>query len=168
MAGRCYIAAMGGIATGSLFAVYPLHTEAVGWLAAQWDLWATMFGLLGLWLYSMWWRRGARSLYALALLCFFLGVFSKREFTDLAAGIRPFCVGDDTPVGLTSLRRVVLSLLPFVGVLILNVGLRLLTWGNLGGYPDATTFAPLTTWTTSSCSCKCCWCHLLGCVRQHG
>ena len=43
--------------------------------------------------------------------------------------------------GLRSLCRVVFSLVPFVGVLVLNVGLRLLMWGNLGGYPDATAFA---------------------------
>ena len=68
----------GWLLAGSLFAVYPLHMEAVGWIAAQWDQWATMFGLLGLWLYSMWWRQGAPSLYAVALLCYFLQEYSPK------------------------------------------------------------------------------------------
>src|SRR5438874_4497444 len=35
-----------GWLAGALFAVFPLHTEAVGWLAAQWYALAAMFGML--------------------------------------------------------------------------------------------------------------------------
>src|SRR5947208_2836998 len=37
-----------GWLAGALFAVFPLHLEAVGWVAAQWDEWAALFGLLSL------------------------------------------------------------------------------------------------------------------------
>ena len=45
-----------GWLAAALFAVFPLHTEAVGWLAAQWDVLATFFSLLALWLFTVWYR----------------------------------------------------------------------------------------------------------------
>ncbi len=42
-----------GWLAGALFAVFPLHSEAVGWLAAQWDVQATLFGLLSAWLFTI-------------------------------------------------------------------------------------------------------------------
>lgn len=46
--------ALGWLA-GALFAVFPLHLEAVGWMSAQWDAWAALFGLASLWLFVTWW-----------------------------------------------------------------------------------------------------------------
>ncbi|HUP27639.1 MAG TPA: hypothetical protein VM409_04325, partial [Chloroflexia bacterium] len=43
-----------GWLAGALFAVYPLHLEAVGWLSAQWDEWAALFGLLSVLFFTRW------------------------------------------------------------------------------------------------------------------
>ncbi|MEO5953838.1 MAG: hypothetical protein ABIQ44_15355, partial [Chloroflexia bacterium] len=45
-----------GILAGALFAVYPIHMEAVGWLSSQWDVWAALFAIVSLWLFTKWWR----------------------------------------------------------------------------------------------------------------
>jgi len=45
-----------GLLAGALFAVFPLNLEPVAWIGAQWDVLAALFGLLGLWLFTRWWR----------------------------------------------------------------------------------------------------------------
>src|SRR2546430_17146413 len=71
--------ALGWLA-GALFAVFPLHLEAVGWLAAQWDAWAALFGILSLWLFTTWWRGARRfAFYLLSLLYYTLGLLSKES-----------------------------------------------------------------------------------------
>lgn len=63
--------------TGSLFATFPLHVEVAGWVAAQWDAWATLFGLLSLWLFTRWWRiDSAWPLYFLSVLLYGLSLFT--------------------------------------------------------------------------------------------
>src|SRR5690242_14728323 len=66
-------------AAGALFAVLPLHLEAVAWVSAQWDLWAAAFGLTSLWAFTHWWQRGDRWAYALAWLAFAIGLLSKES-----------------------------------------------------------------------------------------
>jgi hypothetical protein len=46
-----------GWVAGALFAVFPLHLEVVGWVAAQWDALAAFFGVLSLYLYTVWWKK---------------------------------------------------------------------------------------------------------------
>jgi hypothetical protein len=127
-----------GLLAGALFAVFPLHLEAVGWTAAQWDLWAAAFGLGGLWAFTAWWRAGrGPGAYLLALLGYALGLFSKESLLaflplyGLAAWLaRP-------PTTRRDWGRLGLALLPFAAVLAANVAVRLATWGRLGGYPTA-------------------------------
>jgi hypothetical protein len=45
-----------GWLAGALFAVYPLSTEPVAWLAAQWDLWAAVCALAAVWGFAHAWR----------------------------------------------------------------------------------------------------------------
>jgi hypothetical protein len=129
-----------GLLGGALFAVFPLHIEAVGWLAAQWDLWAVFFGVLSLWLFTRWWREGGTRRYALSLIFYALGIFSKES---LLAWLPVFALSAwlVTPRAADRKwwRRIVFSLAPFVAVLAFNLGLRLLVWGNIGGYTEVPT-----------------------------
>jgi hypothetical protein len=138
--------ALGWLA-GALFAVFPLHIEAVGWVAAQWDLWAALFGFLGLWFFTRWWRRREhRRFYILAVLFYGLGVFSKESlitFLPIFAATAWFV----TPrLDARAWRTLALSMLPFCALLSLNVALRLATWGAVGGYPDLKTDFPNFFW----------------------
>jgi len=130
--------ALGWLA-GSLFAVFPLHLEAVGWVAAQWDALSALFGITGLWVFSVWWRRGRLFLYPLSLLLYLLALFTKDSlitFVPLFA-LSAWLI---TPnLGRKALFRLIYALLPFCGVLVLNLSLRLAVWGNLGGYPGIRT-----------------------------
>jgi hypothetical protein len=128
-----------GWLAGALFAVFPIHVEAVGWLAAQWDLWAALFGFASLWLFTKWWReRSSWHLYALSLASFFLGVFSKESlFTFLP--IFPISVwllyGR---LGRSQWRTMLIALIPFGAVILLNIGIRIAFNSSLG-YPTART-----------------------------
>lgn len=123
-----------GWLAGALFAVFPGHLEAVAWVAAQWDLWATMFVLLGLWLFTRWWRRGGTSIYMLSVLFYALSVFSKESvllflpvFAISTWYVKP-------PIHRADWRRLGVALLPLVAVLSLNLALRYISWGGLRGY----------------------------------
>jgi hypothetical protein len=136
-----------GWLAGSLFAVFPLHMEAVGWLAAQWDALAALFGIASLWLFTIWWHRMHKpGLYLLSLLAYGLGVFTKESllsFLPLFAMSAWLC----TPwLGRAEWRRLVLAMVPFGAVLCVNVGLRLATWGRLGGYPEVKSDYAGTFW----------------------
>jgi hypothetical protein len=148
-----------GWIAGLLFGVFPLHSEAVGWLASQWDIWATLFGITSLWLFVRWWRAAGEgrttpemsrrlasfvlrpaSLYWLAVLSYALGLFSKESlltfvplYVVAAWAATPEVRWADGRVW----RRMALALVPFAVVLVLNVAIRLVNWGALGGYSSA-------------------------------
>ena len=125
---------------GALFAVYPLHMEAVGWVAAQWDLLAVMFGLLGLWLFTVWWRRGTRMwVYALSVLCYGLGLFSKESLLSFLPMLALSAWFVSPRFGKREWQKLSLALLPYAALLLLNVGMRYAVWGRIGGYPNLTT-----------------------------
>jgi hypothetical protein len=61
----------------SLFALYPLHPEAVSWITGRVDTIVTAFALGSIWLY-LWWRRSRQpALIVLSLLSFVLALLSK-------------------------------------------------------------------------------------------
>ncbi|HMA38042.1 MAG TPA: hypothetical protein VKY74_26570 [Chloroflexia bacterium] len=125
-----------GALAGALFAVFPLHLEAVAWVGAAYDPLATCCAMFSLWLFTAWWRPGGQGWgrYLLAWAGYGLGLFSKESLLAflpiyaLAAWV--VTPGLRGPAG----RRLALALLPFAAVLGLNVALRLLSWGTLGGY----------------------------------
>jgi hypothetical protein len=129
-----------GWLAGALFAVFPLHVEAVGWIAAQWDLLAVMFGLLGLWLFTIWWRRGTRMwVYALSVLCYGLGLFSKESLLTFLPVFALSAWVASPRFAKREWQRVSLALLPYAALLLLNVGMRYAVWGRIGGYPNLRT-----------------------------
>lgn len=128
-----------GWLVGALFAVFPLNVEAVGWLSAQWDVWAVLFWLLSLCSFSLWWLGRRLRFYLLAILFYILGVFSKESLLAFLPMLAVSAWLITPRFDRQAWRRLGLSLLPFCCVLALNVGLRFLTWGNLGGYASAST-----------------------------
>jgi hypothetical protein len=139
-----------GLIAGALFAVFPLHLEAVGWLAAQWDAWAVLFVLLSLWLFAAWWRTRRAVHYVLALLLYGLAVYSKESMFTLLPVFFPSVVLSPEhrarPRQFSDWRLLVLSLVPFAGFIAINVGTRLAVWGNLGGYQGASVDYPSFVW----------------------
>lgn len=65
------------LACGLLFAVHPLHTEAVEWVSARKDVLSSFFFLGTLISYLYWRERGGKTIYLLSLALFTLGLLSK-------------------------------------------------------------------------------------------
>ncbi|HST03802.1 MAG TPA: hypothetical protein VLQ48_03615, partial [Chloroflexia bacterium] len=127
-----------GWLAGALFAVYPLSAEAVGWLADQWDLWAALFMLLSLYLFTKWWLRpggNGRILYFLALVCYFAALVSKESVLAFLPIYAIAALLATARRDQTAIRRVALSLVPFGLLLIIYLGLRITALGSIGGYP---------------------------------
>jgi hypothetical protein len=135
-----------GWLAGALFAALPLHLEAVGWISAQFDEWAALFGVLSLYCFTAWLSRPAAWRYALALVCYSLGLFTKESllaFLPLLA-LAAWLAGPRRDR--RAWARLGLALLPFAAVLAVNVSLRLAVWGRLGSYPAARTDYPAFFW----------------------
>jgi hypothetical protein len=134
-----------GWLAGALFAVFPLHLEAVGWMSAQWDAMSSFLGLLALWLFVIWWRQredGAVShdayLYLSAFL-YCLSIFVKESLLSFIL-IFPISAWAMTlDFNRARLVRLVYSFLPYLAALSINVGVRLWAWGFIGGYKGART-----------------------------
>ncbi len=140
-----------GWLSGVLFGVFPLNMEAVGWLATQWDLWAALFGILSIWLFTKWWRRdGTWRLYLGSLVFFFLGIFTKESlfaFLPMLALSAWYVLPPNT------CRKwffMATALLPYTAVLALNLVLRQVAWGDLRQpYADASSNYVLFFWDES-------------------
>jgi hypothetical protein len=128
-----------GWLAGSLFAIFPLHLEAVGWLAAQWDVMSAMFGTLAMWLFTLWWQRGDSINYLLSLLLYTLAIFTKDSLLTFLPMLALSAWLVTPRPGYKDMLRALYGLIPFGAVLALNLGLRLSAWGNLGGYPGVRT-----------------------------
>jgi len=128
------------LVVAALFALHPAHVESVAWLSERKDVVSMFFGLLALWAYAryasgsrMRARQGpeppspelgcarpqARRYYALALLCFVLGLMSKPMLVTLPCllllldfwPLERFRIGGGFPA--RELRPLVLEKLPF-------------------------------------------------------
>jgi hypothetical protein len=128
-----------GWLAGALSAVFPVHLEAVAWLAAQWDALATLLGILSLWAFTAWWRSDRRDwrLYTGSVLLYGLAIFTKESlFTFVAVlGVAAWYVSP--PRGWREWGRLALTLAPFGVPIAINVGLRFAIIGELGNYPTA-------------------------------
>ncbi|MGA2749322.1 MAG: tetratricopeptide repeat protein [Verrucomicrobiota bacterium] len=102
----------------ALFAWHPLHVESVAWVAERKDVLSTFFWLLTTWAYVSY-VRGRKASYAMALVCFVLGLLSKPMLVTL-----PFTLLllDYWPLGRmtgpksqrVSFSRLVLEKIPFL------------------------------------------------------
>lgn len=133
-----------GWLAGVLFAVFPLHLEAVAWLASQWDLLATLFGLLAAWLFTRWWKSAEprHRLWLLlftAVVCYAVGLFSKESLLTFVPLIGISAWSASPPKNIRNWRVLIAALVPFGLVEALNVTLRLIRWGSIGGYAGVRT-----------------------------
>jgi Flp pilus assembly protein TadD len=67
----------------ALFAVHPLHVESVAWISERKDVLSASFGLLALWAYLGYARRGGAQRYAGVALLFCLGLLAKPMLVTL-------------------------------------------------------------------------------------
>lgn len=63
--------------TSLLFAVHPIHVEAVTYISGRADLLVTFFMLFSLFLYSCYYRKGCQKFYRYALFAFLCSLLSK-------------------------------------------------------------------------------------------
>jgi hypothetical protein len=126
-----------GWLAGVAFAVFPLHMEAVAWTAAQWDMWAALFGILSLMTFARWWRDPSRwGPYIASLVFFTLGIFSKESLLAFLPLLAVSAWLLEPPRLLRDWLKLAISLAPFAAVLFLNVFMRLAFLGRLGGYVE--------------------------------
>lgn len=114
------IAAAG--AAGLLFAVHPIHVEAVAWMAGRSDLLAGLFFLLALWTYEGFLRRERRWLWWLSATFGLLAMLSKEMGVAvlLAIPALDFFWGEARTAGLTRWKRI----FPFALAALVYFGLR--------------------------------------------
>jgi hypothetical protein len=146
-----------GWLSGAIFAVYPLCTEPVAWLASQWDVTGAACLTGAVWGFSAAWRNHNGLAYALGLLSAFLAVMMKESTLPLPVVI-PFVAlateltsqqsavsGQQSPnqnskfQWLALAKRIALWSLPFALPTLLFAALRLIAAGHIGGYPTAAT-----------------------------
>lgn len=63
--------------TAAFFAVHPLRTESVAWVAERKDVLCGFFGLLSLWAYALYARKPKGTIYMLTAVFMLLGLLSK-------------------------------------------------------------------------------------------
>jgi tetratricopeptide (TPR) repeat protein len=69
--------------TAALFAVHPMHVESVAWIAERKDVLSTFFGLLTLYAYVAYVRRGGATRFLSSLVLFALGLMAKPMLVTL-------------------------------------------------------------------------------------
>jgi hypothetical protein len=140
-----------GWLSGAIFAVYPLCTEPVVWLASQWDVMGAACVAGAVWGFASAWRSRRPVAYALGLAAAFLAVLMKEStlplpaiipFVALATELSPrVAAGGALQMARrewTALaKRILVWSVPFALPSILFAGLRLFEAGSIGGYPTA-------------------------------
>jgi len=72
-----------GALVAALFAVHPIHTESVSWIAGRTDVIAATFFLAAFWAYLRFRRRGSRLAYWISVGLLLVGVFAKEMVASL-------------------------------------------------------------------------------------
>ena len=84
---RCGLAPLAALAAASLFAVHPVHVEAVAWISGQPDLLCAFFYLAALWLFTSAHAGHSRARYGLALAAGAAALLAKEMAVTLPAAI---------------------------------------------------------------------------------
>ena len=123
-----------------LFAVHPIHTEAVAWVAGVGELSFSFFYLLALCLYAHP-RSDWGTPYIFSLVCYLLAMLSKEPAVTLPGMLLVYELLFRN--GLRSWRVIALRLAPFGLVFLAYAGLRVLALGGLAPTMSSTTLGPL-------------------------
>ena len=121
------------LSAGLLFAVLPFSIETVVWLSSLYDLLATLFYLLTLLVFIRAWRGGSPWLYALGLGLYQLCLWSKEAAFSLplVLGVVALLLPERPRP-----RTIVLSVLPLLGLVAINLAQRIAMRGDIGGYTE--------------------------------
>jgi tetratricopeptide (TPR) repeat protein len=117
-----------------LFSIHPLHVESVAWISERKDLLSTLLGLLSVWAYVAYARRGDVYRYLLAALFLSLALMSKAMVVTLPF---VFLLIDYWPLRRTPSRRMFIEKIP---LLLLAAGTSVVTFivqQNAGGMETA-------------------------------
>jgi hypothetical protein len=112
-----------------LFALHPLHVESVAWIAERKDVLSTCFGLLSVWAYVKYARRGGIRWYLLAALCLAVGLMSKPMLVSLPLLL---LLADYWPLGRTDWRRLLLEKAPLAALVAASCVVTYLVQRNTG------------------------------------
>jgi hypothetical protein len=96
------------VTAGAIFALYPIHSEAITWIAERVDLLVAAFYLPAVYLFLRWLRSGGVVFPMLSLACFTLALASKEMAVTL-----PVVLFLCALYRRQSLRRSVIRVLPF-------------------------------------------------------
>ncbi len=126
-----------GWLASALFALHPIHIEAVDWLASRPDLLTTLFCLISLLCGLRFFEDEPTKiwLYLISILAFAAGLLSKEAAASLPLAL--FGLILIRGIGNRSWKRLVLWLLPYLGVGLLYGLARYSALGGIGGYNSA-------------------------------
>lgn len=122
----------------ALFALYPLHAEAVSWITGRVDTIVTMFFLASFWCYLRW-RAQKNHVYLAAACLTFVGSLLSKE---MAIMFPPVLIAYEVILNKSSTKRhwlaVLRSTLPFFLLLGAYLAVRTISLGTaVGGYDDS-------------------------------
>jgi protein O-mannosyl-transferase len=136
------------LAAAALFAVHPLRVESVAWVSERKDLLCAFFGLIALWLYAVWTRKGGWWRYVLLMLSFVASLASKPMLVTLPVLL---LLLDVWPLGrVTSLRSAWRATLEKVPLLLVSVVLSIVAVSTQRAAGALTDLAVIPLWTRSA------------------
>ena len=99
-------------AVAALFALHPANVESVAWVSQRKTTLSTLFGILSIWSYGTYARRGSRGAYAASLGTFALSLLSKQTLVTLPLAL---LLLDGWPLRRTALglRRLLVEKIPY-------------------------------------------------------
>ncbi len=112
------------LAAAVLFAVHPVHTEAVAWIAATGELACGLFYFAALWTFLRYARGGTILWLLLSTMSFLLALFSKEMAVTLPMAAIVILLMKRQELNLTT-RKMLLLIAPFIAVLMVYGALRI-------------------------------------------
>jgi len=117
---------------GSLFfAVHPMHTESVAWIAGITDVGCGLFYFLALGSYLMWRRRNKRCKIwlAISLVSFLIALLYKEMALTLPAALLLIDFAGNQGMKREGIRNPMMRVSPYLGVMLIYAGLRIYALG---------------------------------------
>jgi tetratricopeptide (TPR) repeat protein len=121
-----------------LFALHPLHVEAVAWVSGRKDVLSTFFWLLTMLAYAQYVKKPVAARYLLTLLVFMLGMMAKPMLITLPF---VFLLLDYWPLQRRISRQLILEKIPFIVLSIVLTVITFFTQRGLGALTAFTKFS---------------------------
>jgi protein O-mannosyl-transferase len=114
----------------ALFAVHPVNVEAVAWVSARKDVLSTLFGLLSMWAYAGYARRGGAGRYGLVALLLACGLMCKPMLVTVPVLL---LLLDYWPLERPWSRRLLLEKVPLFGLSLASAVVTVFVQARAGG-----------------------------------